>query len=135
MMNIGPQWLRRKDMIVKRLFAFLMLGVCLFISSCATQEPFAGDWIGSGADSEGNEFTFAATVTAVEDNGYVVLILDALDTDKEPMHIMKGIMENNEFVYTADEGLYRGGGELKDGVFTGFYLGPVDGTFTMQRVK
>ena len=119
----------------RRFILVALLCGLLLMSSCAHVDPFAGDWIGSGVDSEGNEFTFAATVTAVEDNGYVVLILDAPDSQNEPLHIMKGILGDNQFVYTADEGLYSGGGELKNGVFTGFYLGPIDGTFTMQRVK
>jgi hypothetical protein len=121
-------------MQTRPVLAILLCG-CLLLSSCSNVEPFAGDWAGSGVDSDGNEFTFAAKVTALEDNGYRVLVLDTLDSQKEPLHIMKGILEDNKFVYTADEGLYSGGGELKDGIFTGFYLGPVDGTFTMQRLK
>lgn len=122
-------------MVKKTNLFIIVICACLFIGSCARQESFSGDWVGSGVDSDGNEFTFAAKVTAVEDNGYQVLILDSLDSQNEPLHIMKGILEDGQFVYTADGGLYSGGGELKNGVFTGFYLGPVDGTFTMHRVE
>ena len=98
-------------------------------------DSFAGNWTGSGVDSEGNEFTFAAKVTALGDDNYRVLILDKLDTTNEPMHIMDGILKDGQYEYTADEGLCTGGGTLDGDEFEGYYKGPIDGTFTMERVK
>ena len=43
--------------------------------------------------------------------------------------------EANKFVYTADEGEYVGGGELDEELFEGYYKGPVDGTYKMQRAN
>ncbi len=132
--------------LVNRSFAIIMfLCVSLFLSSCANSDavsggnrricPFAGNWQGSGIDSEGNEFTFAAKVIALGDHKYRVLILDKLDTQKEPMHVMDGVLKGNKFAYTADEGEYIGGGELDDGMFEGYYKGPVDGTYKMHRLR
>jgi hypothetical protein len=69
------------------------------------------------------------------DGKFRMLILDKLDTKKKPMHIMDGVLENNKFPHTADSGLYTGSGELSKEEFTGWYKGPVDGTYKMQRVK
>ena len=117
----------------------------LFLSSCANWDavsngnkkiyPFAGNWQGSGIDSEGNTFTFVAKVTTLGDHKYRVLILNKFDTQKEPMHVMDGVLKNNKFFYTADEGEYVGEGKLGDEMFEGYYKGPVDGTYKMQRVK
>lgn len=118
--------------------ALLMVG--LLLSSCGVWErghradPFAGDWQGSGVDSEGNAFTFAATVTALGDGRYRMLVLDKLDTQKEPLHVMDGVFTNGEFPYTADQGAYTGNGRLKGDTFEGWYKGPVDGTFTMHKM-
>jgi hypothetical protein len=121
-----------------------LLSLCLVVSSCENTKnildndkhnfPFAGDWQGNGQDAEGNEFTFAARVTHSGDNSYRMLILDKLDTLKDPIHIMDGILEKNEFIYAADEGQYKGGGVLYQDRFEGFYKGPVDGTYTMRRI-
>jgi hypothetical protein len=100
-----------------------------------TNYPFSGNWQGNGTDSEGNEFTFFAKVSHLGDSRYRMLILDQLDTVKKPMHIMDGVLENNEFPYTADEGLYEGGGTLSEDLFEGYYKGPVDGTYKMWRIK
>ena len=97
--------------------------------------PFAGNWQGSGADSKGNEFAFAAKVIALGDNKYRILVLDKLDMQKKPMHIMDGVLKGNKFPHTADKGVYVGGGELGDEIFEGYYKGPVDGTYKMHRVK
>ena len=132
--------------LVNRTFAVIIfLCTSLFLSSCANSEavsgsnrriyPFAGNWQGSGIDSEGNEFTFAAKVIALGNRKYRVLVLDKFDTQKEPMHVMDGVMNDNKFVYTADEGEYVGGGELDNETFKGYYKGPVDGTYEMQRVR
>ncbi len=132
--------------LVNRSFAgILFLCASLFLSSCANSDavsgdnrkiyPFAGIWQGSGIDSEGNEFTFAAKVIALGDHKYRVLVLDKFDTQKEPMHVMDGVLKGNKFAYTADEGEYVGGGELDDEMFEGYYKGPVDGTFKMQRLR
>jgi len=122
-----------------------VLCTCLFLSSCTTPDivtsgnredsPFAGQWAGSGIDSEGNEFTFAAEVTSLGEHKYRMLVLDKFDTQKKPMHIMDGVMKDNKFIYTADEGMYIGGGQLDNGIFKGYYKGPVDGTYQMHRVK
>ena len=69
------------------------------------------------------------------DSKYRVLILDKLDTKKKPMHIMNGELIKNKFPHTADNGLYTGSGQLTEDTFTGYYKGPVDGTYKMQRVK
>jgi hypothetical protein len=92
----------------------------LFLGACGA--PFAGDWQGSGADSMGNEFNFAAKVVDQGDDQYRVLILDA------------GVLEKNEYIYTADDGIYTGAGTLDSDTFEGYYKGPVDGTYVMQRV-
>jgi hypothetical protein len=122
-----------------------LLSLCLFLSSCTNPNAhsgshranyiFSGNWQGHGTDSEGNEFAFVAKVSHLGDNKYRVLVLDKLDTLKEPMHIMDGVLENNEFPYTADEGLYEGGGTLSEDLFEGHYKGPVDGTYRMWRIK
>jgi len=122
----------------------VLLCACLFLSSCASPDAsngnrkidsFSGNWQGSGMDSEENEFTFAAKVIDLGDYTYRVLILDAFDTQKDPMHVMDGVLKNNEYIYTADEGIYVGGGKLDGDTFEGYYKGPVDGTYTMQRVR
>ena len=121
----------------------VFLCVCMFLSSCTNSVPesdrkidsFAGQWQGRGVDSEGNEFTFAAKVISSGGNKYRILILDELETQKEPMHVMDGALNDNKYVYTADDGKYVGGGQLGNEVFKGYYKGPVDGTFEMQRVK
>jgi hypothetical protein len=121
-----------------------MLSLCLAVGSCTNTKtgsnsdqvnyPFEGDWQGNGKDAEGNGFTFAARVTHSGDNRYRILILDKLDTLKEPIHIMDGVLENNRFIYTADNGLYEGGGTLSKDMFEGYYKGPVDGTYSMWRI-
>ena len=87
------------------------------------------------ADSLGNEFNFAAKVIDQGDDEYRVLVLDALDTQNDPMHVMDGVLKGNEYIYTADEGIYPGAGTLDGDTFTGYYKGPVDGEFVMQRVE
>ena len=129
--------------LVKRLFVFFC--ACLFLSSCVNTDavssgdqkncPFTGHWQGSGIDSQGNEFNFAAKVIALGSDHYRVLILNKIDTHKEPMHVMDGVMKDNKFIYTADEGMYIGEGKLDNEIFEGYYEGPVDGTYEMQRVK
>jgi hypothetical protein len=96
---------------------------------------FSGDWQGKGTDSAGNQFAFAAKVSHLGANKYRVLILDKLDTLKSPIHIMDGALENNQFLHTADEGLYKGGGMLRGDTFEGYYKGPIDGTYKMWRIK
>ncbi len=125
--------------------SIVLLPLCLFLSSCTNPNansdsnqayyPFSGNWQGNGTDSEGNKFTFFAKVSHLGGNKYRVLILDKLDTLKEPMHIMDGVLENNKFPHTADEGLYEGGGTLSEDLFEGYYKGPVDGTYKMWRIK
>ncbi len=125
---------RQKIIIV----VFMFLCVTLFLSSCANPEknyPFAGSWQGSGSDSAGNEYVFAARVISLGDGKYRMLVLDKLDTMKKPMHVMDGVLKDNKFPHTADNGLYTGGGELTEEMFTGYYKGPVDGTYKMHRVK
>ena len=122
-----------------------LLSLFLFLSSCTNPDatsgsnqanyPFSGNWQGNGTDSEGNEFAFFAKVSNLGDNRYRLLILDKLDTQEKPMHIMDGVLENNTFSYTADEGRYEGGGTLSEDIFEGYYKGPVDGTFKMWRIK
>ena len=123
----------------------VLLALCFFLSSCTnhysnsggdmTNYQFIGDWQGNGTDSEGNEFSFYAKVSHLGDNKYRILILDKLDTLKKPMHVMDGILENNRFSYTSDDGLYEGGGSLEEDLFEGYYKGQVDGTFKMWRIK
>ena len=130
-----------RDKIIISFELACLLFVCLFLSSCVNINTisnsnkesylFSGNWQGSGIDSEGNEFIFAAKVIDLGNNNYRVLILDKLDTQKKPMHIMVGVLKNNKFSYTADEGLYEGGGELSNEMFKGYYKGPVDGTYKM----
>ena len=107
-------------LLINRAFVFVVfLCACLFLSACTSSDvvssgsretyTFAGEWEGSGIDSEGNEFTFAAKVISLGNRKYRILILDELDTKEEPMHVMDGVMNDNRFVYTADEGEYVGG--------------------------
>ncbi len=122
-----------------------ILSLCFFLSSCTDPNTnsasnqanyqFSGNWQGNGTDSEGNPFTFFAKVSPLGDNRYRVLILDKLDTLDKPMHIMVGALENNKYSYTADEGLYEGGGTLSKDLFEGYYKGPVDGTYEMWRIQ
>ena len=122
-----------------------LLSLCFFLSPCASlsinsdsnraSHPFSGNWQGNGTDSEGNEFTFFARVSHSGDTRYRMLILDKLDTIKDPIHIMDGVLEDNRFSYTADEGQYKGGGTLSKDLFEGYYKGPVDGTYKMWRIK
>ncbi|MEJ2110617.1 MAG: hypothetical protein P8Z37_12035, partial [Acidobacteriota bacterium] len=122
-----------------------LLSLCFFLASCTdadsgstgnqAEDSFIGDWQGSGTDSEGNAFDFFAKVSRLGDNRYRILILDKLDTVNEPMHIMDGALQDNEFSYTSDEGAYAGGGTLMGNRFEGYYKGSVDGTFTMQRIE
>ena len=142
-MNIEKHFKLRSVIVNCRLIALLLL--CLFLSSCANPNadsdsnqanyPFVGNWQGSGTDSEGNEFTFAAKVSHLGDNRYRVLMLDKLDTLKDPIHILDGVLENNMFTYAADEGVYEGGGTLGKDLFEGYYKGPVDGIFKMWRIE
>lgn len=122
-----------------------LLSLCVFLSSCAiltsnsgsnqANYPFSGNWQGDGSDSKGNEFTFYAKVSHLDGNKYRLLILDKLDTQNKPIHVMDGVLENNKFPYTADEGIYEGGGTLSKDLFEGYYKGPIDGTFKMWRIK
>ena len=48
---------------------------------------------------------------------------------------MDGVMKDRTYTYTADGGSYTGAGKLDGDVFEGYYKGPVDGTYKMQRVK
>lgn len=129
----------------RRVFLILMGCAAMFLNSCAGPErvstgdtcapSLAGDWQGGGVDSDGNEFTFAARVIALGENRYRMRVLDRLDSQKEPMHVMDGELIGNQFPYTADEGLYTGSGMLDGDTFEGYYKGPVGGTFIMHRVK
>ncbi|MHC5061836.1 MAG: hypothetical protein ACYTFK_12220 [Planctomycetota bacterium] len=123
----------------------MFLCASLFLCSCANPDavshgnkknyPFAGDWQGSGVDSEGNEFTFAAKVVASGYDKYRLLVLDKIDTQKDPIHVMDGVLKDNVFAYTADGGMYVGEGELAEEMFEGYYKGPVDGTYKMHRLR
>lgn len=122
-----------------------LLSLCLVLSSCTnpninpnsnrTNYPFIGNWQGNGTDSKGNPFKFFAKVSHLGNNKYRMLILADLDTQNKPIHIMDGVLENNKFSYTADEGLYKGDGTLSEDRFEGYYKGPIDGTYTMWRIK
>lgn len=125
--------------------SIVLLSLCLFLSSCTNSNynsggnqvnyPFSGNWQGNGTYSEDNKFTFFAKISHLGGNRYRVLILDKLDTLKKPMHIMDGVLDNNKFSYTSDEGLYEGGGTLSKDMFEGYYKGPVDGAYKMWRIK
>jgi len=142
-MNIEKHF--RLGPVIVCCISIALLSLCLFLSSCtepdtdsgSNQEnyPFIGNYQGNGTDSEGNPFTFFAKVSHSGDNRYRILILDKLDTLEKPMHVMDGALENNEFTYTADEGLYEGGGTLSEDFFEGYYKGPVDGSFQMWRIE
>lgn len=122
-------------------FGYFFIAVGLVLCSCAGPgggakvDRFAGDWQGRGLDSQGNAFIFAAKVINQGGGRYRVLILDAIDSQKEPLHVMDGMLRGHAYEYTSDGGLYIGGGTLDGERFEGYYKGPVDGTFTMQRVR
>jgi hypothetical protein len=105
------------------------------LEQISNNSPLSGDWQGNGADSAGNEFAFVAKVNHLGDNKYRVLILDKLNTLKKPIHIMEGLLENGKFSYTADEGIYEGGGTLSEDMFEGYYKGLIAGTYKMWRIK
>jgi len=142
-MNIEEHF--KLGLVIVSCKSIALLSLCLFLSSCADPNadsgshqanyPFSGNWQGNGTDSEGNEFTFFAKVSHLGDDRYRVLILDKLDTLNKPMHIMEGVLQNNKFPHTADEGLFEGGGALSKDMFEGYYKGPVDGTYKMWRIK
>lgn len=111
----------------------LMFSSCSIFSGGVRTDPFAGDWIGSGTDSEGNAYEFAARVIAMGQDRYRMLVLESLDSDKKPLHVMDGTLQENAFSYTSDGGVYVGSGTLEGERFEGYYKGPVDGTFTMHR--
>ena len=123
----------------KTLSAVLLLCISLLLASCANPksdvkiDPFAGNYQGSGSDSQGNQYTFAAKVISMGDQKYQMLVLDKIDTQKRPMHIMDGVLESDKFIYTSDHGTYEGECKIGDGVVTGYYKGPVDGSFKMTR--
>lgn len=96
---------------------------------------FTGMWKGNGIDSKGNTFSFVAEVSRLADNKYRIVISDKIDSDKEPFHIIEGTLNNNKFTSTADGGKYKGGGKLSQNLYEGYYKGPVNGTYTMQRIK
>ena len=131
--------------VMVRCKCIALLALCLFLDSCSNPESgsdskqanftFIGDWQGNGTDAEGNEFAFAAKVSHSGDNKYRVLILDKLDTLERPIHVMDGVLENNKYSYTADDGVYEGGGILSKDMFEGYYKGPIDGTYTMWRIE
>ena len=121
-----------------------LLSLCLVLGSCTNHKEnsnsnqkelsFVGSWQGNGTDSKGNPFKFFARVSHSGDNKYRMLILADLEIPNEPMHIMDGVLEDNKFSYTADEGLYKGEGTLSKDRFEGYYKGPIDGTFKMWRI-
>lgn len=135
--NLGDTLISRKSIALQSL--------CLVLSSCTNPKDnsgssqanysFIGNWEGKGADSEGNPFTFFAKVSHLGENKYRMLILTDLDMQNEPLHIMDGVLENNKFSYTADEGQYKGDGTLSKDRFEGYYKGSIDGTFTMWRIN
>jgi hypothetical protein len=130
--------------VIVECVSIALLTFLLFLSSCTNpnadsgsnqaNHPFIGNWQANGSDSNGNSFTFFAKVSHLGDDNYRMLILSELDTLNEPLHIMDGVLENNKFTYTADEGLYEGSGTLSRDRFEGYYKGPVDGTYQMWRV-
>ncbi len=122
-----------------------LLSLSLVLSSCTNPKDnsdcsqvnysFIGDYEGKGADSEGNSFNFFAKVSHLGDNKYRLLILADLDKPNEPLHVMDGVLEKNKFIYTSDNGQYKGDGTLSKDGFEGYYKGPIDGTFTMRRMN
>jgi hypothetical protein len=142
-MNIDEHF--KLGLVIVSCKSIALMSLCLFLSSCASPNadsgsnqanyPFSGNWQGKGTDSEGNEFAFFAKVSHLGEDRYRVLILDKLDTLNKPMHVMEGVLQNNKFPHTADEGLYDGGGTLSKDMFEGYYKGPVDGTYRMWRIE
>lgn len=127
--------LNRSIAVVLFLCGTLFLGSCSAPKSDVKIDPFAGNYQGSGSDSQGNDFNFAAKVISMGDQKYQMLVLDKIDTQKRPMHIMDGVLEGDKFIYTSDHGTYEGECKIGDGVVTGYYKGPVDGSFKMTRLK
>lgn len=119
--------------------------LCLVLNSCTNSKDnsdssqvnysFIGNYEGEGSDSEGNHFNFFSKVSHLGESKYRMLILTDLDAQNEPLHIMEGILENNKFIYTSDNGQYKGDGTLGKDRFKGYYKGPVGGTFTMWRIN
>ena len=107
-------------MLNKSLAVVVISCIALTLGSCANPktsrniDPFAGNWQGSGVDSQGNEFNFAAKVISLGDQKYRMLVLDKIDTQKEPMHIMDGVLKGNKFIYTSDNSTYVGECEIGD---------------------
>jgi 3-keto-disaccharide hydrolase len=112
----------------------LIVGVCP-VSFGARVDPFMGDWEGEGSSSDGESFEFAAQVIALGDGGYRINILKEFDVGGEPMHVMDGVLKEDEYSYTADGGAYTGSGVLDGDVFRGSYKGDVGGRFEMKRIE
>ena len=125
---------KRAFIVVVLLFASVVLCSCNSGALDGSRDPFAGDWQGSGVDSLGNEYVFAAKVIAMGEGQYRMLVLDEIDSEKKPMHVMDGVLEGNEFPHAADGGIYVGSGKLDGNTFTGYYKGPVDGSYKMERL-
>ena len=63
------------------------------------------------------------------------MIVDKIDSNKKPFHVIIGELKNNIFISSSDGGKYTGGGELSYELYKGFYNGPIDGTYKMWRIK
>ena len=119
-------------------FGITLLVVLILASACSSlpsNYAFVGNWQGNGIDSKGNEFNFAAKVFDLGDEQYKILILDKIDSLKQPLHVINGTLKNNKFTSSADNGKYTGGGVLHNDMYEGFYKGPVNGTYKMWRIK
>ncbi len=97
--------------------------------------PFVGNWQGSGKAENGEEAEFVARVISLGGNKYRMSTFNSFDTGQEPMHVMDGVLKDNKFIYTADNGVYEGEGILSGEVFRCYYKGPVNGEFEMHRVE
>ena len=125
--------------IMKYIILLLIPLSCLF-NGCISHQPdktivFTGKWQGSGVDSKGTKAEFVARITSTGSNKYQILILkDFADTTK-PMHVMDGVLDGCVYSYTSDNGIYSGKCELTESLLTGYYKGPIDGTFTLHRIE
>lgn len=128
-------------MNLKCLFVFFL--VTTLLTACSIKSifsknvntyAFSGNWQGNGVDAKGNTFSFAAEVIDLGGNRYRILIKDEINSLKEPFHTIDGVLVGNKFTSSADGGEYNGGGTLSKNLYEGYYIGPVNGTYTMWKM-
>jgi len=76
-----------------------------------------------------------AEVISLGGNKYRMNTFRSFEPGEETMHVMDGVLKGNKFIYTADNGVYKGECVLKGDTIHGYYKGPVNGEFEMHRIE